>query len=104
MNNVWFFLIWLMVVAVESFVFSMQKLFTATDDCVPATDNRTLSEVFQFLDRMINLQSWFIPMVWLYWPTKARKRENRLRKQAFDKLRSSVINDLATSDDKPDDD
>jgi len=43
-------------------------------------------------------------MVWLYWPTKARKRENRLRKQAFDKLRSSVINDQATSDDKPDDD
>jgi len=103
MNNVWFFLIWLCVVAVEAFVFSSQKLFTATADCAPATDNRTLSEVLQFLDRIINFQSWFIPLVWLYWPTKARKRENRLRKQAFDKLRSSVINDQA-NDDKTDDD
>ena len=46
----------------------------------------TWHEILKFFDRTTNYQSWFIPLIWLYWPTKARKLENRTRKRAIDYL------------------
>ena len=40
----------------------------------------------------MNYQSWFIPLIILYWPTKARKRENRSRVRAAKHLANSTKN------------
>ena len=46
-------------------------------------------DIIKFIDRTTNYQSWFIPLIWLYWPTKANKRQNRSRKWAIDQLSRS---------------
>ena len=92
MNNVWFLLIWLFAVAIEGFTFSLTLLLVHGPDCEPVSSSgQTVKEVFQFIDKLFNFQSWFIPMIWLYWPTKARKKENRTRKKAIDQLKGSII-------------
>ena len=45
-------------------------------------------DLLQTIDRVTNYQSWFIPLIWLYWPTKARKRENRRRRKSVAILHS----------------
>ena len=72
--------------AVESFVYSLVLLITAEENCVPKHSSIQFLATVQFIDRFINYQSWFIPLIWLYWPTKAHKRENRSRRKAIETL------------------
>ena len=39
MNNVWLLQIWLLVVAIESFTYSLVLLIRANDDCTPDFDH-----------------------------------------------------------------
>lgn len=89
MRNVWLLLIWLLVVAFESFFYSLYILIHVREECYNWKSSQQLRDILKFVDRTTNLQSWFVPLIWLYWPTKARKRENRSRKQAIDKLHFS---------------
>lgn len=84
MNKVWLLLIWFSFAAVESITYSLVKYIEAREDCVARDTNADWKTMYQFLDVTINYQSWFIPMIWLYWPTKKRKKENRSRKRAMD--------------------
>ena len=86
MKNVWFLLIWLAVVSFESIVYNVIVLLTYNDDCLPIGMSLNAYDIIKMLDRIVSYQSWFIPLIWLYWPTKARKRENRSRKRAIDQL------------------
>lgn len=87
MNNVWLLSIWLSVTAIESFTYSLFLLINANENCAPRNDHEFLRTMLQFTDRMTNYELWLIPLIWLYWPTKARKRENRSRKRAIDQLK-----------------
>ena len=73
MKNVWFLLIWLTVVAVESMVYSMSNFYLSGPKCQPLHVSQGLDSFFEFLDRFIGYQSWFIPLIMLYWPTTAHK-------------------------------
>lgn len=87
MNNVWLLSIWLSVTAVESFTYSLFLLINANDECAPRDDHNMRHDLLKFMDRMTNYEFWLIPLIWLYWPTKAHKRENRFRKKAIDQLK-----------------
>ena len=82
MRNIWFLLIWLSVVAFESFLFSLLTYYLSGELCEPSHVKREVASLLEFIDRFVNYQSWFIPMIILYWPTKARKKENRSRVRA----------------------
>lgn len=82
MRNIWFLLIWLSVVAFESFLFSLLTYYLSGENCEPIHVKEEVDSFLEFIDRFVNYQSWFIPMIILYWPTKARKKENRSRVRA----------------------
>jgi len=84
MRNVWFLLIWFLIAAFESFLFSLYVLVFSEPWCYGWKSPPQLRDCIKFVDRTVNLQSWFIPLIWLYWPTKARKKEYRSRRQAID--------------------
>ena len=86
MKNVWFLLIWLAVVSLESISYNVFVRISDDDDCLPTVASLNAYDIIKMIDRMVSYQSWFIPLIWLYWPTKARKRENRSRKRAIDQL------------------
>ena len=48
---------------------------------------------------MTNYEFWLVPLIWLYWPTKARKRENRSRKKAIDQLKQPYAGESSNLDD-----
>ena len=91
MDHIWLLLIWLIVVAVESFAYSLTLLLEANEDCSPKHVDQEWPNYIQFLDRVTNYQSWFAPLIWLYWPSKARKRENCSQKKARDIVHSCSI-------------
>ena len=103
MNNIWILLIWLTVVTVEAFLYSFFKFTLSGPYCNPTRISLGLNAFFEYLDRFSNFQSWFFPLMWLYWPTKTRKEENRKRRKAAKKLReqSSL---LGIEDEEPHDD
>ena len=101
MCNVWLLLIWLVVAAVESFTYSLAALLTAPEDCLPEDTSQSWRAILQFVDRTCTFQSWFVPLIWLYWPTKARKRENRSRKRAIDQLHKTPIQSSSDINDSP---
>lgn len=85
MSHIWLLLIWLLVVASESLIYSAFLLaFTDASCQLPYNINQSWKDLLKIFDWFINYQSWFIPLIWLYWPTKARKQENRSRKLASD--------------------
>lgn len=84
MSNVWLLLIWLIVVSIESISYNVFELITETRECTTTAMSEEAHEVLTFIDRIVNYQSWFIPLIWLYWPTQARKQENRSRRKAID--------------------
>ena len=92
MKNIWFLLIWLTVVAVESFLYSIFSFYLSGDMCEPEHISQAADSFIEFIDRFLNYQSWFIPLIILYWPTKARKRENRSRVRAAKHLANSSKN------------
>lgn len=77
MKNVWMLLIWITVVAIESFLYSILELYLTGQRCEPIHVSQSTSDFFKFLDRFCGYSSWFIPLIWLYWPTKTHKQQNR---------------------------
>lgn len=73
MKNIYVLLYCLTFVAIESFVYSMMTFYLSGPDCQPTRVKEEVKSFFQFFDRFISFQSWFIPLIWLYWPTKARR-------------------------------
>ena len=67
-------LIWLGVVSIESISYSIMERNVVNDDCYPTSMSLNTHDIIKFIDRTTNYQSWFIPLIWLYWPTKANKR------------------------------
>ena len=86
MSNVWFLLIWLFIVAIESFIYSLLTLIFYDENCVPTHIPLFWYNIFTLFDRTTNYQSWFLPMIWLYWPTMSHKQERRSRRKAIEKL------------------
>jgi len=90
MKKIWILLIWLMVVAISNFVYSILIYYLSGDDCEPTHISLELDSAFKNLDRFLGYQSWFIPLIWIWWPTKARKRENISRYRAAKTLADSM--------------
>ena len=86
MSDVWFLLIWLLIVSIESLTYSVLTLIFYNDDCVPSHVSLFWYNIFTLIDRTTNYQSWFIPLIWLYWPTMSHKQERRSRRKAIEKL------------------
>ena len=86
MSDVWLLLIWLLVVAIESFTYSVLTLSFYDDHCVPRHLSLLWYDIFTMIDRMTNYQSWFLPLIWLYWPTMSHKQQRRSRRKAIEKL------------------
>ena len=84
MSNVWMLLIWLLVVAVESWSYSFVLLMTSEEECLPMDIPQWWKDLIAFVDRELNYQLWFIPLIWLFWPSNTRKKENRSRRRAMD--------------------
>ena len=109
MQNIWFLLIWLTVVAIEGLLYSILVYYLPGEHCSPVRISNELDSFFKFFDRFSTYQSWFIPMIYLYWPTKQRKEENRSRIKAVRTLTAVSARDLAgrvqgDDDDEFDDD
>ena len=77
MKNIWFLLIWLTFVAVEGLLYSIAGKYVTGDDCEPVHVSYAVDSCLHFFDRFCGYQSWFIPLIWLYWPSKAHKEEKR---------------------------
>ena len=69
MSNIWFLLIWLIVVALEGFIYSFSVFYLAGPDCQVTRISFSLNAFIMFADRFIGYQSWFIPLIYLYWPS-----------------------------------
>ena len=57
----------------------------------------------QGFSRFFEYQSWFIPLIWLYWPTKTHKQQNMRRVRAVKELtttRKKVAVQRGTLDDE----
>ena len=73
MKHIWLLLIWILIVATESLLYSAIILATSAEHCSPFDLDQNWKDLIETLDRIINYQSWFVPLIWLYWPTTARK-------------------------------
>jgi hypothetical protein len=91
MDNVWVILVWFMVTAIESFTYSVVLYIRRDPECDP-NESTWWRAYLQFMDRTTNYQLWFIPMIWIYWPTKTNKQQNRSRKKAMSQLSSKSQN------------
>ena len=87
MRNIWVLLIWMSFVALEAQIYSVSTYYLSGDKCEPVRISFALDSFFVAFDRFVNYQSWFIPLIWIYWPTRARKEENRRRHRAVKSLR-----------------
>ena len=94
MKNIWILLIWMGVVSLESITYTIIERSFTDSDCYPHHMSLDTHDIIKFIDRTTNYQSWFIPLIWLYWPTKANKRQNRSRKWAVDQLSKSTDGNL----------
>mgnify|MGYP007058514855 CR=1 FL=1 len=90
MSNMWLLLSFFMFVSLETLAYNILLYTTDDDNCQSTIMSDAWHDALKFLDRSIDYQSWFIPLIWLYWPTKAHKRENRSRKRAIDRLFKST--------------
>ena len=89
MSNVWFLLIWLSAITVEAFIYSLMNYYMSGPYCNPTRISNAMDSFFEFFDRFCGYQSWFIPMIWLMWPTKANKAQNRSRHRAAKSIRQN---------------
>jgi len=69
MKNIWILLIWETFVVVEAVLYSICTYYLSGPHCEPTHISDTLESFFEYFDRFVNYQSWFIPLLWLYWPT-----------------------------------
>ena len=61
------------------------------------------NSLLQGFSRFFEYQSWFIPLIWLYWPTKTHKQQNMRRVRAVKELtttRKKVAVQRGTLDDE----
>ena len=89
MKNVWVQLIMITICAVESFLYSLFKFYLADDECQPTKISQEGDSILQFFTKFMEYQCWFIPLIWLYWPTKTHKKNNMRRVRAIKNLTSS---------------
>lgn len=54
MKNIWFLLIWLTVVAVESFLYSIFSFYLSGDMCEPEHISQAADSFIEFIDRFLN--------------------------------------------------
>ena len=73
MKNIWVQLIWITIVTIESFLYSICKYYLTGEDCAPQHVSNSANSFIELFDRFCEYQSWFIPLIWLYWPTKTHK-------------------------------
>ena len=89
MANIWFYIIWLCVVAGETLLYSILVKFMKGDYCEVTRIDAEWGSMLDCFDRFVEYQSWFIPMLILYWPSKSHKQENRCRTKAVRSLTPS---------------
>ena len=89
MRNIWVLLIWLTVSAVEGLTYSLCGKLLSGEHCEPVHISDSADAFFTWFDRFMGYQSWFIPLIWLYWPTKQNKKDNRERMRAVKQLKNS---------------
>ena len=89
MDTVWILIIWLAVTTFESVAYSMIVYLLADPQCL-IDDTAWWAIYFQFLDRTTNYQLWLLPLMYLFWPSKANKRSNRSHRKAVDQLKQST--------------
>ena len=98
MMNVWVQLIWITIVAIESFLYSIFKLYLASDKrgevCAPTIISNEGNNILEFFTKFMEYQSWFIPLIWLYWPTKTNKKNNMRRVRAAKELSTIRVNSV----------
>ena len=86
MMNVWVQLIWITICATESFLYSIFKFYLASDEkgklCSPTKISNEGNNILEFFTKFMEYQCWFIPLIWLYWPTKTNKKNNMRRVRA----------------------
>lgn len=86
MRNIWVQLIWISLVTLEALLYSVSRYYWTGDNCMPIHVSGPVNDVIEYFDRFCEYQSWFIPLIWIYWPTKTNKQKNRRQVRAVKQL------------------
>ena len=90
MRNIWIQLSFISVASIETFLYSIFRYYMTGEHCVPIHTSSSVNSWIEFLNRFCEYQLRFIPLIWLYWPTKTHKKQNMRRVRAAKALTNTT--------------